>query len=146
MQLISDYMNKDHKHCDAAFARAEDMAAAGDWTGLARDGGTFLREMERHIGLEEELLFPAFEEKTGMTSGPTETMRTEHEQMRGMFAQMRAAIEAKDAEQYLGNAETLLILLQQHNMKEESMMYPMLDQALGEDARSLLTQLEGLAA
>ncbi len=146
MPLISDCMNKDHKHCDDAFARAEDRAAAKDWTGLERDGGTFLREIEHHIGLEEDLLFPAFEEKTGMTSGPTETMRAEHEQMRGMFVQMRAAIEAKDAEQYLGTAETLLILLQQHNMKEESMMYPMLDDALGEDARSLLAQLESLAA
>lgn len=146
MPLISDYMNKDHKYCDAAFVRAQDRAAARDWTGLKRDGGTFLREIERHIVIEEELLFPAFEEKTGMTSGPTETMRMEHEQMRGMFAQMRAAIEAKDAQQYLGTAETLHILLQQHNTKEETMMYPMLDQALGEDARSLLTQMESLAA
>lgn len=146
MQLISDYMNGDHKHCDAAFARAEDRAAAGDLTGLERDGEAFLREMERHIGLEEKLLFPAFEGKTGMTSGPTETMRTEHEQMRGMFAQMRAAIETKNAEQYLGIAETLLILLQQHNMKEESMMYPMLDQSLGDDADSLLTQMGSIAA
>ncbi len=146
MQLISDYMNKDHRHCDAAFARAEDRAAARDWTGLARDGGTFLREIEHHIGLEEDLLFPAFEDKTGMTSGPTETMRAEHEQMRGMFAQMRAAIEAKNAEQYLGIAQTLLSLLQQHNMKEESMMYPMLDQSLGDDAHSLLARLERLAA
>ncbi|OGA99066.1 MAG: hypothetical protein A3E79_13040 [Burkholderiales bacterium RIFCSPHIGHO2_12_FULL_61_11] len=146
MPLISDYMNKDHKHCDAAFVRAEDRAAAGDWTGLERDCGTFLREIERHIGIEEKLLFPVFEEKTGMASGPTETMRMEHEQMRGMFAQMRAAIEAKDAQQYLGTAETLHILLQQHNMKEETMMYPMLDQSLGEDARSLLTQMESLAA
>jgi iron-sulfur cluster repair protein YtfE (RIC family) len=146
MGLISDYMNRDHKHCDDTFARAEAMAAASDWAGLARDGGMFLREIERHMGLEENLLFPAFEEKTGMTSGPTETMRMEHEQMRGMFAQMRAAIEAKDAALYLGVSETLLILLQQHNMKEESMMYPMLDQALGEDARSLLMQLESMAA
>ena len=146
MQLISDYMNKDHKHCDEAFARAENTAAAGDWTGLERDGGTFLRAIERHIEVEEGLLFPAFEKETGMSSGPTETMCMEHEQMRGMFAQMRAAIEARDAAQYLDIAETLHMLLQQHNMKEESMMYPMLDQALGEDARSLLTQLEGLAA
>lgn len=146
MQLISDYMNKDHKHCDEAFARAKDRAAAGDYTGLERDGGTFLRKIERHIEIEETLLFPAFEEKTGMTSGPTEIMRMEHEQMRGMFAQMRAAFEAKDAKQYLGTAETLHMLLQQHNSKEESMMYPMLDQALGEDARDLLAQLEALAA
>lgn len=146
MQLISDYMNKDHRHCDAAFALAGEKAAAGDCTGLARDGATFLRKIERHIEIEEELLFPAFEETTGMTTGPTETMCMEHEQMRGMFAQMRAAIEAKDAKQYLGVAETLLNLLQQHNMKEESMMYPMLDQALGERARGLLIQLESLAA
>lgn len=145
MQLISDYMSSHHKHCDDAFARAEDMAAAKNWAGLERDGGTFLREMERHIRLEEELLFPAFEEKTGMTSGPTAIMRMEHDQMRGMFVQMRAAIEAKDGEQYLGAAETLLILLQQHNMKEESMMYPMLDQSLSDDANSLLAQLESIA-
>ena len=146
MQLISDYMNRHHKHCDDAFARAEDRAAARDWTGLEREGGTFLREIERHIKLEEELLFPAFEEKTGMTSGPTAIMRMEHDQMRGMFAQMRTAIEVKDAEQYLGVAETLLILLQQHNMKEESMLYPMLDQSLGDEAQSLLAQLESSAA
>ncbi|MGO9004676.1 MAG: hemerythrin domain-containing protein [Beijerinckiaceae bacterium] len=146
MQLISDYMNRHHKYCDDAFARAEDMAAAGNWAGLERDCSTFLREMERHIRLEEELLFPAFEEKTGMTGGPTAIMRMEHEQMRGMFVQMRSAMEAKDREQYLGAAETLLILLQQHNMKEESMMYPMLDQSLGEDAHSLLAQIESIAA
>jgi len=66
--------------------------------------------------------------------------------MHGMFAQMRAAIEAQDAEQYLGVSKTLLALLRQHNMKEESMMYPMLDQALGDDARSLLAQLESTPA
>ena len=145
MQLISDYMNQDHKRCDEAFARAENMAAARDWTGLERDGAAFLRDMERHIGIEEELLFPAFEEATGMASGPTETMRMEHEQMRALFAQMRAAIEAKDGEEYLGVAQTLLILLQQHNIKEESMMYPMLDQALGKGAPDLLSQLQDVA-
>jgi len=146
MQLINDYMTRHHKECDAVLARADEAAAASDWAALERDAGTFLREIERHIGIEENLLFPAFEDRTGMSSGPTATMRMEHEQMRGMFAQMRAAIQARDAQQYLGASETLLILLQQHNVKEESMMYPMLDQALGDDARSLLTQVESITA
>lgn len=81
-----------------------------------------------------------------MSSGPTQVMCMEHEQMRGMFAQMRAAIEAKDTKQYLGTAQTLRMLLPQHNMKEENMMYPMLDQALGEDARALLAQVESITA
>ena len=144
METISDYMTRHHRDCDDAFARAEAAAATSDWAGLERDAGMFLREMVRHIGLEENLLFPAFEKRTGMMSGPTEMMRMEHEQMRSMFAQMRAAIDAKDAEQYLGLSETLLVLLQQHNMKEESMMYPMLDQSLGEEANNLLAQMENL--
>jgi iron-sulfur cluster repair protein YtfE (RIC family) len=35
--------------------------------------------------------------------------------------------------------------MQQHNMKEESMMYPMLDHALGDDAAGLLGRLEAAA-
>lgn len=146
MQSISDYMSTHHRHCDDALTRSRDRAGASDWPTFARDGGTFLREIERHIELEEELLFPTFEERTGMSSGPTEIMRTEHEQMRGLFAQMRAAIEATDGAQYEDAVATLLPLLRQHNEKEESMMYPMLDQALGDDARDLLGKLEAAAA
>ena len=144
MDLIGDYMSRHHGHCDEAFARAEECAVAADSAGLAREGGHFLSEMARHIGLEEDVLFPAFEDRTGMTNGPTATMRLEHEQMRAMCAQMRGAIEGKDAAAYLDAAETLLLLMQQHNMKEESMMYPMLDQALGDDARKLLDRLEAV--
>ncbi len=146
MGTINDYMSRHHKDCDGVFARAEQMAGESDWAGLQREGGLFLREMERHIGMEEDVLFPAFVDRTGMADGPVETMRMEHEQMRGMFEQMRAAIEAKDAEQYLGVGETLLVLLQQHNMKEENILYPMLDESLGEEARSLLAQIEPAAA
>lgn len=146
MQLISDYMTAHHRRCDEAFARARAMAAASDWVGLARDGEAFLREIERHIEVEEEILFPAFEEKTGMSSGPTEVMRTEHEQMRVLFARMRAATEAKDGVEYANAAETFLSLMQQHNAKEEDMMYPMLDQALGEEARDFVGSLEAAIA
>lgn len=147
MQLISDYMIKHHKECDATLTRAGEAAAASDWAALQRDAEAFLREIERHIVIEDTLLFPAFEERTGMgEGGPTATMRTEHEQMHGMFAQMRAAIEARDAKQYVGVSETLLTLLQMHNAKEEEMMYPMLDQTLGDDARDLLAQVESIAA
>jgi hemerythrin-like domain-containing protein len=146
MGLIGDYMTSHHRHCDEVFARARGLAAASDWSGVARDGETFLREIERHIEVEEGLLFPAFEERTGMSSGPTDVMRTEHEQMRGLFARMRAATEAKDGVEYADAAETLLSLMHQHNAKEEDMMYPMLDQALGEEARDFVGTLDAVNA
>jgi len=120
-----------HKHCDEIFADAEDACGKGDW---AAGGAAFalLREqLETHFTSEEELLFPAFEAATGMTSGPTEVMRGEHRQMRDLLAQMQGAIESRDGDAFGGAAETLLILMQQHNMKEENILYPMCDDHLG---------------
>ena len=42
--------------------------------------------LHRHIAWEEEILFPLFEEKTGMTDGgPTFVMREEHRQIKALW-------------------------------------------------------------
>lgn len=145
MTRIGEFMAADHRHCDDAFARAEEAAAGGDWSAAGAAFETFLAAMARHLAMEEQLLFPAFEEATGMSgSGPTEIMRTEHSQMRALFDQMKNAVASRDGNQVLGLCETLLVLMQQHNIKEEAMMYPMLDQALGAHAGELIGRCNAL--
>ena len=53
-----------------------------------------------------------------------------------------AALGAGNTEDYLGQAETLLIMMQQHNMKEENILYPMCDQHLTEELPAVLQHLE----
>lgn len=130
MTPISQIMPNHHKHCDQLFVAAEDAVQRGDWSAADTAVARFEAQMAAHFAAEEEVLFPAFEEATGMTGGPTEMMRYEHEQMRGLLSQLDAARAARDADSYGGVAETLLTLLQQHNMKEENILYPMCDQAL----------------
>jgi iron-sulfur cluster repair protein YtfE (RIC family) len=120
-----------HKHCDEIFADAEEACGKGDWAAGAAAFELLQEQLETHFASEEELLFPAFEAATGMTSGPTEVMRGEHRQMRDLLAQMQGAVESRDGDAFGGAAETLLILMQQHNMKEENILYPMCDNALG---------------
>ena len=80
------------------------------------------------------MLFPAFEAATGMTdSGPTFVMRMEHEQMRGLLEQMGTALERGDHDALLDQGDTLLMLIQQHNQKEEGMLYPMSERALASE-------------
>lgn len=139
MTNIGEYMAQEHRRCDEAFARAEDAVSGGEWAAAQAAFTAFHDAMERHLALEEDKLFPAFEEATGMTgAGPTQMMRIEHEQMRGLFEELKQAAASRDSAKYLGLSETLLVLMQQHNIKEESMMYPMLEQALGERARELI--------
>ena len=120
-----------HKHCDEIFADAEEACGKDDWTAGATAFELLGGQLETHFASEEELLFPAFEAATGMTSGPTEVMRGEHRQMRELLAQMQGAVDSRDSDAFGGAAETLLILMQQHNMKEENILYPMCDNALG---------------
>jgi hemerythrin-like domain-containing protein len=130
---IKQFMAQDHRDCDLLFAKAENAAAKDDWAAASQAFNAFVQAMERHFGVEEQVLFPAFEEETGVLTGPTEMMRMEHEQMRTLFAEMKDAMKQQNSDDYLGAAETLLIMMQQHNMKEEQILYNMMDQRLPDE-------------
>lgn len=128
--MISDYMKNEHRDCDTFFAEAEEAVALGEWEVANEKYLAFANETVLHFKKEEEELFPAFETHTGMTQGPTQVMRYEHEQVRQLIGQMAQALEDKDKDAYLSLAESMMILLQQHNMKEEQMLYAMCDRQL----------------
>lgn len=147
MSSIREFMAEDHRHCDDVFAEVEQAIAKGDLSTAGERFGAFRHATLQHFAVEESLLFPAFEGKTGMRMGPTQVMRMEHVQMRELMDAARDSLAAGNADDYTGHAETLLIMMQQHNMKEENILYPMCDQHLAGESAELLPQIEaGLAA
>jgi iron-sulfur cluster repair protein YtfE (RIC family) len=141
MDSISSYMQQDHAAIDGIAERAAAAAQRRDWPTLAREGAEFLRRLRQHIEVEEQLLFPAFEQRTGMTTaGPSQVMRVEHEQMRPILARMDAAVAGQDGDGYQRESRALFDILLPHNQKEEQMMYPMLDRAVGDDAAALVAE------
>lgn len=140
--MIGEFMTRSHRECDELFAVAEAAASGGDLSRTHQAHAAFEAALLHHLGMEENVLFPDFEAATGMTAGPTAVMRMEHGQMRGLFTQMQQALDSGALEGYLGAAETLLILIQQHNMKEEHMLYPMCDRALGGDAGAIIGRMQ----
>jgi hemerythrin-like domain-containing protein len=124
-----EFFTADHRVCDEMWAAVEAAADADDAAATRAAFAAFDTAMRRHFDMEEQVLFPAFEEATGMTMGPTRVMRGEHEQMRALLSQMAAAASNTDA--LLDQGDTLLMFIQQHNLKEEGMLYPMADARLG---------------
>ena len=141
MDSIRELLTADHRRCDDLFADVERLAAKADWSEALAAFGRLAQAMRQHFDAEEAVLFPAFEARTGMRMGPTQVMRAEHAQMNDLLDAAQAALEAKNADDYAGNAETLLIMMQQHNMKEENVLYPMSDQQLAGEIAGLLPQL-----
>lgn len=145
MNTILEFLGTDHRLCDDYFAAAETAVAERDWETAKEEFGHFIKAMDRHFAMEEAVLFPAFEAKTGNAMGPTQVMRMEHEQMRALMSDMKTAVAAGNDTNYLGLSETLNMIMQQHNLKEENMLYPMSDQALAGERDEIIREMGSLS-
>lgn len=127
---ISQYLTEEHRKCDTVYAEVEKAVMNEDWERAKELFEEFKEKTLLHFKKEEEVLFPEFEEKTGIVMGPTQVMRMEHNQARELLDRMEEALKNKDKDTFLSLGESLMILIQQHNMKEEQILYPMSDQHL----------------
>lgn len=140
--MILEFMRNDHRECDHFYTDAEAALMANDLEKAKADFNAFVKATIRHFNMEEEELFIAFEQRTGMTSGPTQVMRYEHQQLRQLIEKMQKALEENRPNDFFGVGESMMIMLQQHNMKEEQMLYPMADRALGADSQLMVNTLQ----
>ncbi len=143
MGILQNYMTKDHKACDDQFASMEQVVASDNWAEAKDSFEQFASDLNHHFDIEEEVMFPAFETRSeGAHCNPTPVMIMEHTQMRNLVEQMREDIQNKNKDHFFGLSETLMMTLQQHNMKEEQIMYSLVDTALGDDSRLLLNEMK----
>lgn len=142
--VISNFMRDEHRMCDEYFAKAEEAVSNGDFKEAFKYFEEFMVDTLKHFDKEEEILFPTFEEVTGSSEGPTQVMRYEHNQVRGLLEQLKDAIDKEDKDRFFSVADTLMILLQQHNMKEEQMLYAMCDRVLAPQADKLVEKMKEL--
>ena len=140
MGTIIEFMSADHQACDNKFALAEQAAYASIWQQAEAEFKAFREHISRHFRREEELLFPALL-TAGGPSGPVQVMQMEHAQMSSLLENMATFVANKDAKGYSGLSETLLILMQQHNLKEEQILYPIAEQLLASDWAALHSRM-----
>lgn len=130
MHYVSEFMGRDHKKLDEICNECKLKKRDGpDWRKLFNE---FKSGLERHLNWEEKVLFPVLEKRIGKTSGgPTEILRNEHRQMKALISKIES-YEKPDPEL----EEKLLDVLSLHNLKEESILYPWLDNVLVEEERA----------
>jgi iron-sulfur cluster repair protein YtfE (RIC family) len=140
MQTIVEFMSADHDACDEAFAIAEQAALANNWSDAETAFNDFRTALARHFNMEEDELFPTLL-SAGGPAGPVQVMRMEHAQMNTLIGQMADALTHRDSQGYGGLSETLLIVMRQHNFKEEQMLYPVADHFLASQREALLGRM-----
>lgn len=138
---VFDYLAWDHDRLDTIMEKATKLAQTGVWAEAQALAGEFKEGLFRHIEIEEQILFPAFEEKTGMRDmGPTAVMRMEHKDIKESVNDIVQGVADKRLDEFERAKATLLGVLVEHNMKEEQILYPGVDRMLDEKAREKLLE------
>jgi len=140
--MILEFMRDDHRACDHLYTEAENALADKKVEEAKTLFEQFYRATNHHFDMEERQLFITFEKRTGMMGGPTQMMRYEHQQLRAQLESMLKALNEGKHDDFFGIGESFMIMLQQHNMKEEQMLYPMIDRALEGDAQIMIQTLK----
>ena len=100
----------------------------------------FASGLSRHIRIEEELLFPVFEMRTGLGGGPTLLMRSEHREILDAVGMMRSGLAQFDSEAFQEGLAFLRQLLPGHNAKEEHILYPTTDRIFSDRERAAFVE------
>lgn len=130
MNTICAYLILDHQRCDDLFNRAETCVAQRNWDDASDHFRLFHDALRQHIRMEEKVLLPAFMQAIPDGTAPISMLHIEHQQIRGIADRMSEAISRLDPIDFVLHAETYTLLMQQHTLKEEDMLYPLLDRVL----------------
>lgn len=137
---VTTYLSWDHDRLDAILVDVCLRVDAGKLGEAEAGYREFLTGLRRHIRLEEELVFPLFEARTGVTGGPTAVMRDEHLEIERALEMMREGLAQKSADSFREGLRFLRSVLPDHNAKEEHVLYPTTDRVLSADERSAFVE------
>jgi hemerythrin-like domain-containing protein len=132
---IMSYLAWDHDRLDGLIADVKRAVGAKDFGAAREPYSAFDEGLRRHIRVEETILFPFFEVRTGTTTGPTAVMREEHREIEHALELMAGALDREDGEGF-GEAQRFFeVVIEAHNSKEENVLYPMSDRLLSDEER-----------
>lgn len=149
-RTVTDFLAADHRRLHDLWHDFRQGVNVCDLARIRRRSAEFSLGLRRHIRMEEEILFPAIDERTGMQGmGPTAVMRMEHREIEGLLDRLSVIVDAENCatvkqavEEILDNATALF---ESHDLKEEKILYPMADRVLGrEDVSHLVLKMQAL--
>ncbi len=137
-RTIADFLEADHRRLREVWNDCRHGVHVCDLTRIRARSAEFALGLRRHIRMEEQILFPALEQRTGMQGmGPTAVMRMEHREIENVLEWLSVIGEAENCATIKQTAEGRLdsasALFENHDFKEEKILYPMADRMLKSD-------------
>ena len=134
---ISTVLESEHRWIDERFQRFRQHLSEGQVDAALFEEAA--KVLHRHIYLEEEIVFSELEAR-GM-QGPPDVMAQEHGEICRFLNRILELVHGNTSPgQVQGVFNALVSLLEEHNFKEEKILYPAADRLL--DSSQVVRQME----
>lgn len=137
MKATSNWLVHDHRKYDALLEDCELAAGAGEWKEAIALFRELIDDLGLHIRMEEEVLYPMFERKSGDPQGEIAMLREEHEEIERLLRDLMTVIKIQDFDHLLDSLIPLHKAMKEHNAHEETVF-------LGPDGEALLARREDI--
>lgn len=133
MDTTNNWLIHDHHKYDEMLTECELAADMADWKDAIQLFDKFTTELKLHMQLEDEVLYPLFEEKQSDDDDEMSILHEEHENLMRLLRDLVCVIKTKNIEHFMDSLVPLHEVMNEHNEHEE-----MVFEHLGSD--SLLTR------
>ncbi|MGB3709024.1 hemerythrin domain-containing protein [Gordonia sp. (in: high G+C Gram-positive bacteria)] len=139
---LAEVLTVEHHAIDAGIEKFVAASPSGNVREWAAPLTEAMNALRRHIYLEEELVFPQL--RNGPLMMPIMVMLNEHGEMWRRMAALDEQLSADDVDQeptrstVVAECSAMLELLDNHNSKEEPVIYPHLDSDMDDDSQAFL--------
>ena len=133
MSSSDNWLVHEHSLYENLLSRCQDAVEIEDWGAADLVFRELVTHLKRHMALEEEVLYSAYEAAVEAPQGPTKALREEHDHIVRLVRDMLRVIKTRDSDYVLECLVHLEKQMIKHHEKEEDIFLPMASHIL--DAR-----------
>lgn len=123
-----------HHRLDRLVAEVSDSVSGSDLRAARFYFKELARHLRSHLYFEETFMFPLLEMACG-ANGPMCVLRREHEEIESRLGGLQASLFLGSLADVRAELAALVATLENHNGREERVLYPMIDRELDDHAR-----------
>jgi len=141
MALTDNWLVHEHSLYEDLLTGCLDAAEAEDWNTIDRIIHELVTHLKRHMALEEEVLFPAYEATPDAPQGPTTALREEHDTIVRLIRDIVVVVSSRNSDVVLECLAQLEYHMIKHHEKEEDIFLPMASHILNSSRDEVLRRM-----
>lgn len=142
MSHSDNWLLHDHRNYEEMLLEFKGVAREQDWQNADKKFHDLVALLKGHFLMEEEVLFPAYEELVRAPEGPTESLRADHVRIRNELRRLGGALGARDPARVSESLRSLDAVMDRHHEKEEEIFLPMAGHALLQSRDQVMERLK----